>query len=212
MRVVDGAHRLRAVLLRGEEYIEARFTEGTREDAFVLAVRLNSQQGLPLSQADRTAAAERIIVTHPQWSDRRIAGSTGVSPATVAALRRRSGASEAQLNTRAGRDGRSVRSTRPRGADAPSGSSPAGPRRPYGRSPRRPGSPSRRPRTYESGCTGARIRFRRSCGPANGPDARAHPAVRCGHPLRASGRRDKRPAPHGSPPRRCAARRAESVP
>ncbi|EST32069.1 hypothetical protein [Streptomyces roseochromogenus] len=101
-----GAHRLRAALPRGEEYVEAWFVEGTGEDAFVPAVRLNSQHGLPLSQADRTAAAERFLSTRSQGSDRRIAGSTGVSPATVAALRGRSSVSEAQSNARAGCDGR----------------------------------------------------------------------------------------------------------
>lgn len=106
MQVVDGAHRLRAAALRGEERIEARFVEGTAEDAFVLAVQLNSRHGMPLSQADRTAAASRIIKSHPQWSDRRIAEVTGVARGTVAALRGRSTGQDGQLNARTGRDGR----------------------------------------------------------------------------------------------------------
>ncbi|MEV4443705.1 ParB/RepB/Spo0J family partition protein, partial [Streptomyces sp. NPDC049577] len=55
MRVVDGMHRLRAARLRGDESIAARYFEGTAEDAFVHAVRLNTLQGLPLTPADRAA-------------------------------------------------------------------------------------------------------------------------------------------------------------
>lgn len=114
MRVVDGVHRLRATLLRGENHIEVSFVDGTVEDAFVLAVRLNTRHGLPLSPTDRTAAAARVIESHPHWSDRRIAAIIGLSPTTVAALRSRSTGQGAQLNARAGRDGR----VRPLNADA----------------------------------------------------------------------------------------------
>ncbi|MFI1252789.1 ParB N-terminal domain-containing protein [Streptomyces netropsis] len=106
MRVVDGMHRLRAARLRGEDRIAVRFFEGSEADAFVYGVRLNTLQGLPLSPADRTAAAERIIGTHPQWSDRLIASATGLAASTVASLRRRSSAGSAQLSARTGRDGR----------------------------------------------------------------------------------------------------------
>jgi hypothetical protein len=106
MRVVDGMHRLRAALLRGEDTIEARFFDGTEDDAFVLAVELNSGHGLPLSQADRGAAAARIVGSHPHWSDRVIATLTGVSAKTVAAIRGRATAEIPQLHSRIGRDGR----------------------------------------------------------------------------------------------------------
>ncbi|MFE0043480.1 ParB N-terminal domain-containing protein [Streptomyces albireticuli] len=106
MRIVDGMHRVRAALLRGDEHIEARFVDGSPEDAFVLAVKLNTRHGMPLSQADRAAAATRIIGTHPHWSDRRIAEVTGISPSAVGALRTRSTDQAAQLNARTGRDGR----------------------------------------------------------------------------------------------------------
>ncbi|GAU68952.1 putative regulatory protein [Streptomyces sp. NBRC 110611] len=106
MHVIDGLHRVRAALLRGDEHIEARFFDGSPEDAFVLAVKLNTRHGRPLSQADRTAAAARIIGTHPHWSDRRIAEIAGISPSGVGALRTRSTVGAGQLNTRTGRDGR----------------------------------------------------------------------------------------------------------
>ncbi len=106
MHVIDGLHRVRAALLRGDEHIEARFFDGSPEDAFVMAVKLNTRHGRPLSQADRTAAAARIIGTHPHWSDRKIAEIAGISPSGVGALRARSTDDAGQSNTRTGRDGR----------------------------------------------------------------------------------------------------------
>lgn len=88
MRVVDGMHRLRAARLRGDERIAVRFFEGGDDEAFVLAVRTNVTHGLPLSLADRKAAAARIIASHAHWSDRMIATVAGLSAATVARLRR----------------------------------------------------------------------------------------------------------------------------
>ncbi|MEU3252596.1 ParB N-terminal domain-containing protein [Streptomyces sp. NPDC006997] len=105
MRVVDGMHRLRAAVLRGDDVIEARFVEGSAQDAFVLAVKLNAEHGMPLSRQDRVAAAVRIVESHPAWSDRRIAAVTGLSPGMVGSLRARSG-NAPQLALRIGRDGR----------------------------------------------------------------------------------------------------------
>jgi ParB-like chromosome segregation protein Spo0J len=90
MQVIDGLHRLRAAQLRGETAITAVFFDGDVKEAFVLAVRLNATHGLPLTLADRKAAAREIFALYPQWSDRRIAGLAGVSPKTVSAIRRRS--------------------------------------------------------------------------------------------------------------------------
>ncbi|MGH3787684.1 MAG: ParB N-terminal domain-containing protein [Pseudonocardiaceae bacterium] len=106
MRVIDGIHRIRAAIARGEEKIEARIYNGTDDDAFVLAVRMNITHGLPLSRADRTTAAVRIIGSHPQWSNRMIATATGISAGTVRTLRQRSTVQNAQSTTRVGKDGR----------------------------------------------------------------------------------------------------------
>jgi ParB-like chromosome segregation protein Spo0J len=106
MRVIDGMHRLRAALLRGEDTIKARFYSGSEDAAFVLAVEANIAHGLPLSLADREAAAARIVKSNPQWSDRAIAGVTGLSAKTVGAIRRGAGAEVPQLHARIGRDGR----------------------------------------------------------------------------------------------------------
>ncbi|WP_407566432.1 ParB/RepB/Spo0J family partition protein [Streptomyces sp. 184] len=106
MRVIDGLHRLRAAELRGQDTIAVRFFDGTEADAFVLAVESNIAHGLPLTMADRKRAASRIILSHPQWSDRMIASVTGIAPATVAAIRRRESADTAATGHRVGQDGR----------------------------------------------------------------------------------------------------------
>ncbi|GAA2902122.1 hypothetical protein Acy02nite_71160 [Actinoplanes cyaneus] len=105
MRVIDGAHRVRAARRRGEESIAARFFDGSEDDAFVLSVWLNIAHGLPLALADRKRAAARIVTSHPQWSDRRVASVTGISPATVADIRKRTGGAE-PATVRIGQDGR----------------------------------------------------------------------------------------------------------
>lgn len=106
-RVIDGMHRLRAAKLREDDYIDVWFFDGTEEDAFVLAVTLNTRHGLPLSRADRTAAALRIIRSHPEWSNRVIASVSGLSDKTIAVLRRNVTAETPQSNVRIGADGRS---------------------------------------------------------------------------------------------------------
>jgi ParB-like chromosome segregation protein Spo0J len=105
MRVIDGMHRLLAAKLRGNAEIEARFVEGDEASAFVLAVSENVRHGLPLSLADRKAAAERIIACYPQWSDRMVGSVTCLSAKTVATLRQHADHIEVPLATM-GRDGR----------------------------------------------------------------------------------------------------------
>jgi ParB-like chromosome segregation protein Spo0J len=104
MRVIDGAHRLKAARLRGAETIAVRFYEGGEADAFVLAVAANVAHGLPLSLADRKRAAARIMEFHPNWSARLVASATGISPATVAEIRRRMPGESP--DARLGRDGK----------------------------------------------------------------------------------------------------------
>ncbi|WP_158895629.1 ParB/RepB/Spo0J family partition protein [Amycolatopsis anabasis] len=106
MRVIDGMHRLWAAKRRKLDKIEAQFFEGTPEEAFVLAVESNIGRGLPLSLADREAAAARVIASYPQWSDRAIASRTGLAARTVSVIRMSSTAGNEQLNARVGLDGR----------------------------------------------------------------------------------------------------------
>jgi ParB-like chromosome segregation protein Spo0J len=106
MRVIDGMHRLRAVQLCGQDKIDVHFFEGDTESAFVLAVQVNTAHGLPLTLADRRAAAARIVASKPQWSDRAIASVAGLSAKTVRTLRGCLTEENPQLNARVGRDGR----------------------------------------------------------------------------------------------------------
>ncbi|OKI02521.1 streptomycin biosynthesis protein [Streptomyces sp. CB02923] len=106
LRVIDGAHRLRAAERRGQDTIPVRFFDGDDADAFVLAVESNTTHGLPLTKADRKSAAERIIASHPIWSNRMIASITGVAPATVAKVRRRMPGGATAERGRVGQDGR----------------------------------------------------------------------------------------------------------
>lgn len=106
MKVIDGAHRLLAVQLRGQEHVAARYFDGTEEDARLLSVAMNVAQGLPLSLQDRTAAAERIFTTHPQWSDRAVAAVAGLSAKKVLEIRRRTATDMTQFSCRIGRDGK----------------------------------------------------------------------------------------------------------
>ena len=106
MRVIDGMHRLRAAKLRGDETISIKFFEGDDAEAFLLSVDANIKHGLPLSPADREAAASRILVLYRQWSDRAVAAATGLSPTTVSNLRRRLFLQADWESSRVGRDGR----------------------------------------------------------------------------------------------------------
>jgi transposase len=105
-RVVDGIHRVHATLARGREYISAVMYDGSPEDAYAIAVRLNASHGLPLSRAERSSAARRILRTHPQWSNRMIAGMTGLSEATIRTRRHEVAEPGAGSATRLGQDGR----------------------------------------------------------------------------------------------------------
>jgi ParB-like chromosome segregation protein Spo0J len=105
MRVIDGAHRLMAAILRGSETIEVEFFEGRSADAFLHGVLANITHGYPLSRADRRAAAKRILVSHPHLSDRAIAQIAGLGAKTVATLRERAG-DQRPVEARTGRDGR----------------------------------------------------------------------------------------------------------
>jgi len=107
MKVIDGMHRLRAAKLRRQEEIAVEFFDGDQAEAFVLAVKMNVAHGLPLPLADRKTAAQRIIESHPEWSDRRIASTTGLAAKTVADIRRHLSASDGPHGgVRIGRDGR----------------------------------------------------------------------------------------------------------
>ena len=106
MRVIDGMHRIHAAQLKGLTHITARFVDVDDDAAFLLAVESNITHGLPLSLADRKAAAARIIQARPYWSDRTIAKASGLSWKTVGAMRRREQAAVGIGDKRIGQDGK----------------------------------------------------------------------------------------------------------
>ncbi|WP_308343592.1 transcriptional regulator [Streptomyces sp. MK37H] len=107
LRVVDGMHRLQASRLRGEKVIPVRYLDGPVSEVFIHSVAANVSHGLPLTLKDRKAAAERILASHPDLSDRTIARITGLSPKTVGAVRRASTEEVPHSEVRVGADGRS---------------------------------------------------------------------------------------------------------
>jgi ParB-like chromosome segregation protein Spo0J len=105
MRVIDGMHRIHAARLKGRTHIKARVVDVDDDAAFLLAVETNITHGLPLTLADRKAAAARIVQARPYWSDRVIAKASGLSWKTVGALRSRE-QTTAGIDKRIGQDGR----------------------------------------------------------------------------------------------------------
>jgi ParB-like chromosome segregation protein Spo0J len=106
-QIVDGLHRWRAAQLRGLREIAVELVDDNDDDAFLRALRANAAHGLPLTLADRRAAAEHILAIRPEWSDRAIGREAGLSGKTVAAIRR-AGAEGAstEASARQGLDGR----------------------------------------------------------------------------------------------------------
>jgi ParB-like chromosome segregation protein Spo0J len=104
--VIDGMHRLAAAKLRGEDTINACIIDCSDEEALVLAIKSNTLHGLPLSKADRISGAKRILMAHPDWSDRAVASVTGMSAKTIAVLRNRSSGEVIPFEKRLGRDGK----------------------------------------------------------------------------------------------------------
>jgi len=105
-RVIDGLHRLEAARLMGAGSILARFLDCSNAEALVIAMKANGVHGLPLSRADRVAGAQRVLGSHPDWSDRAIAGIAGLSAKTIASLRERSATATPLGGKRIGQDGR----------------------------------------------------------------------------------------------------------
>src|SRR5215831_1207166 len=86
--VVDGQHRVAAAKQLGIKRLRAVYFDGSPEDAYVEFVRCNVGHGLALTLDERRAAVRRILLTHPDLSDRSVACVCGLSPKTVARVRR----------------------------------------------------------------------------------------------------------------------------
>ncbi|GAA1947092.1 ParB N-terminal domain-containing protein [Kitasatospora viridis] len=106
MRVIDGAHRLSAARRKGERTIAAEFFDGTDAAAYILGVQANVAHGLPLSLAERKAAARRIVELRPELADRAVARTCGLAASTVGGIRREVVGEGARAAARVGQDGR----------------------------------------------------------------------------------------------------------
>ncbi|MGP4111849.1 hypothetical protein ACTWP5_13145 [Streptomyces sp. 4N509B] len=95
MRIIDGVHRVEAARLRGEAVIRARVYDDSNIEAVLRSVAANAAHGLPLSLADRKAAAARVLRAHPDWSDRVVGRAVGLSGSTIGRLRRTAAPGEA---------------------------------------------------------------------------------------------------------------------
>ncbi len=109
MTVLDGMHRVEAARRLGRTSILARFFDGSDEEGFVAAVRANVAHGLPLSLAERSQAARRLLSANAGRSDRSIGAICGLDHKTVARLRDQTGCPSGavpQVDVRVGRDQR----------------------------------------------------------------------------------------------------------
>jgi hypothetical protein len=106
LRIIDGMHRVEVARHRGEMRIAARIVDCTDDEALVVAVRSNTLHGLPLTRADRVSSAKRILCLHPDWSDRALAGITGLSAKSISSIRNSATADAPFNGKRLGRDGK----------------------------------------------------------------------------------------------------------
>jgi ParB-like chromosome segregation protein Spo0J len=110
--VVDGQHRVAAAKQLGLREVHVIWFDGSDIESHLEFVRRNVSHGLPLTLAERRAAARRFVSSCPEFSDRGIAEVCGLSPRTVRRLREEAGAVAERTNgsrrgqRRVGRDGR----------------------------------------------------------------------------------------------------------
>lgn len=97
-RVIDGRHRVRAAILRGERQIAARLCFDDAGEIFALAVAVNAAHGHPIPTDDRKRHATDLLAEHPEWSTRRIAVASGLAPGTVGRLRGAAAPTEVRIS------------------------------------------------------------------------------------------------------------------
>jgi ParB-like chromosome segregation protein Spo0J len=108
LTIVDGQHRVAAARRLDRAEIEAELFDGDAEAAFLEFVQRHARLREGLNRRERRSAARRVLETHREWSDRRIAELCGISPKTVAELRRELPEVDGEVagDVRVGRDGR----------------------------------------------------------------------------------------------------------
>lgn len=87
-RLLDGHHRVAAARHRGDEDVDVTWWHGDPADMFLVALRRNAAL-VPVTPQERQVAAEVLLQTRAEMSDRWVARACGISPSTVGKLRRR---------------------------------------------------------------------------------------------------------------------------
>jgi len=106
--LADGHHRYWAVHRRGYQKILVRVIDGSRNDAILAAVKLNSKNGLRFNDDDWEKIVP-LIASKDQWSDwsnRRLADELGCSYETVRRHRPGAGDTGVSPEKRMGKDGK----------------------------------------------------------------------------------------------------------
>jgi hypothetical protein len=85
--IIDGYYRYLAAQRLGYTHISCGFFEGDADDVYLEALRRKAHQGLPLTMRERELAADCLLNSHFQWSDRRIAELCGLPLASVGRVR-----------------------------------------------------------------------------------------------------------------------------
>lgn len=116
----DGWHRIAAAEQIGAKFIEADFTQGTREDAIKYALKANVANGLRRTNADKRRCVEVALKEFGDMSSRAIAEMCGVGHQMVDTVRPVQ-LDESASSKRVSRDGKERPATQPpRTPSAPS--------------------------------------------------------------------------------------------
>jgi len=109
--LTDGFHRYEAHKAAGKDSISANVHQGTRRDAILHSVGVNSQHGLRRTNADKKKAVEKLLLDNQwsEWSDGEIAKQCAVSQPFVSKIRRELTQNGSESPTeRKGADGRTI--------------------------------------------------------------------------------------------------------
>ena len=105
--LVDGWHRHAAGKALRRERIPVRVRTGSYREAIEYPALANLHHGRALTRTERSIVAERLLLLHPEHSDRSIASRVGCHQTTVGTIRRRLEAEGrlSKLDSRTGGDG-----------------------------------------------------------------------------------------------------------
>ena len=86
--LVDGFHRVRAMVLAGWDEAEAYIERGKSiDEAYVRAIEINTKHGMGLTMDERHKACEQILCKNTEFSNRKIAKICGVGQKFVSEKR-----------------------------------------------------------------------------------------------------------------------------